>query len=601
MKDKQGHCFWFIAAGPGCGKSRCLDEFPSVLEIAASQINESDELQARLKEMCIFKLSFESGTRYRGGLPDRALIPARMAYQLQESSLSWMTFADTAAAQDMTFEALFEHLRQIRGLAMTRDLTILLLIDGLQESGSALEGLVSAICDLTNKSVPFVMIACAATIQTTIREFLRTSGQYYVSLTPPPISDPLEITSEYEKLENYSSRIMAKIMIQDMGGHGRALEILLETLKAKNLDFVLPSTIMHEVSMKLRHAYTGWNPLPSGQEVGLLTSIIGQSKLSLNDVIPGTSVTVDRILQSGFFRYDYLQETLSVAYIWILLMRDRIRLRELTSVISFDHDEIRKKIEEGSSSVLSPAAFEEFCCNFRAVRSRCYEDKCLVEWSRFHSGAIFSKGCNIDFENRHLSLSRAAAQFGTASSYIGVIKLQNGSDSNRDSLLDTVILNCPGAPSGDSMVVLKLCDGKICTEAHQSKRLDASSLNTDAVLKERKKAADGTDFFVLFCSGNVTGALDQLPERTAVIDANCFEQYFGPFAGRAFIYKHVGPLDVNAASVFQLQQCVGIARVTAKQIIETRNERQFSDADDFKSRVRYFSDAIMEQFIFDRR
>jgi hypothetical protein len=601
--DKHRHCFWFIAGGPGCGKSRSLDEFPKVLQNAASRIENSDRLQRRLQNMCIFKISFENGTGISDGLPERSVIPAHMAYQLQESSLSWIEFIGTPAAKNMTFDTIVHHLLTILEIPKERDLTMLLLIDGLQVSGSALENIVNMICELSFCTDPFILIACSTT--TTIRtlNFLNNvSIRSIVTLTPPPISEPLEITRLFESLVTYDKRLITKIMMQDMGGHGRALECLLETLKECDLNHVSANTVMQGVTSKLRLLYKNWNILQNQDEVqGLLVSVFCRAKLKLNEVIPGTTVTVDEIMQAGLFRYDDKEGTLSVAYIWILLMKDFNRFPELTAIINMDYESIQEKIRHGSSPSLSPEAFEEFWCNFRAVRSRCFRNEFQLLWSVLHSGALITNGGDIKVENNHLSFTRAASRFATKSSIQDTIKLVDGADianESRDALLDKVILNGAGAPSGDSLVVLKLSNGTLCSEAHQCKRFNVSTLTTDAVRKEREKAADPGDFFVLICSGKFAGQVDQLPDRTALVDADCFVQYFGPFAGRAFIYKHSGPLDANVASAHQLQQCFGIGRIYAQKVLKARQQKLFSDPADFKKRVANFSDAIMEQFYF---
>ncbi len=163
-------------------------------------------------------------------------------------------------------------------------------------------------------------------------------------------------------------------------------------------------------------------------------------------------------------------------------------------------------------------------------------------------------------------------------------------------MLEKSILNPAGA---DSMVVLKLSDEELCSEAHQWKRFFcASSLTTDAVRIERENAVDPEDYFIIICAGKLCGPLDQLPDRTAIVVTDCFEQYFGPYAGRACIYMHSGPLDINVASVFQLQHCVGLDRVTVKLIDEALQQEPFSDQADFKVITQNFSDANMEQFCF---
>ena len=68
----------------------------------------------------------------------------------------------------------------------------------------------------------------------------------------------------------------------------------------------------------------------------VLIAIICGLKLSLNDTIPGTNLTVDQILQVGLFRFDSETGKLTVAYIWMLLMCDFIKIPELQAVIGLD-------------------------------------------------------------------------------------------------------------------------------------------------------------------------------------------------------------------------------------------------------------------------
>ena len=601
--DKQLHFFWFISAGPGSGKSRCLDEFPGILRTAVSQQPNCKTLQKRLDEMCIFKVSFENGKKDRGHIPDVALLPAHVAFQLQESSISWEEYCVSETAKAMTFAKIFRNLLAIRRAATAKDLTILILIDGVQEAGNAVRSIMAKICDLTNAAAPFVMIACSSTVQIPVRTFLKTSGQHFVHLTPPAISEPIQLTEIYERMPN-ENRLMAKIMIKDMGGHGRALEYLAQMFtKSFNLA-KRPSVMMAAVKERLKYAYPNWDPFPSSssssaQAAAVLIAIIRGLKLSLQDTIPGTDLTVDDILQVGLFRYDAVKRKLTVAYIWILLICDMIEIPELQALIGLDHDQLMGKIQHGAHPSLSFAAFEEFWCNFRAARSRCFGDGETVKWSIFHSGAYFTKNCDFKFVNKHLSFCRAAHQFGTKSSCQDLIALTNGTRGRRDQFLDIVILNQLGALSGNSAVFLLFPDQVIRTEAHQDKNFDVSTIRAIEILDERMKAADPTDCFILVYSGKVDKeGLDQLPERTAIIDAQCFEEYFGPLAGRAFAYRNTGPVDVNSACFAQLMVCIGVGEKIARDILQERQVRLFSGPDDFAARVRKFSPLLMQQFWF---
>jgi hypothetical protein len=600
LTDKGNHVFWFIGAGPGCGKSRCLDEFPEILRLAAAELQNCDELQQRLQDMCVIKISFENGTGPSDLIPVPNLIPAYMAFQLQKQSstcMSWSRFSASRTAIDMTFDAVFEKLVLIRQAANDKDITILILIDGLQQLESTRPILIQ-ICNLVNMSQPFVMIACSATVQTSVRNFLKLSGQPCITLTPPAILEPAEFESVYQAIGQYEDGLIVKMMVRDMNGHGRALEYLLDILSKSNLNAFKPNSIMNDVKSRLKVVYHGWNPCSTPTEtIALFSSIMCGRKLYLSSPIPGTSLDVDQVLQCGLFRYDADTCRLTGAYVWMLLLCDNVPFKELQDLIDSDYDKLRDKITHGKSSALSFDAFEEFWCNFRVVRSRCFNDGELVLWNNFHAGAIFTGSCAFSFVNKHLTFVRAAKQFSTKSSSKDNVCLINGAKYDlRKCLTDKVVLNCQGAPSGDSMVVLELPDDSICTEGHQCKRLDVSTLTAGAVEQERLKAVEQSDCFIVICSGKLekelfTGHL----QRTAIINIDCFEEYFGSFAGRAFAYRFCGPVNVNMASVVQLIQCEGIAEATALKIIE---KRPFSGPDDFKKRVRHFSDDSMKQFLF---
>ena len=599
LSDKQGHCFWFISAGPGCGKSRCLDEFPEILRQAASDLHDGQKLQKRLEKMYTFKVSFENGTKSIGNIPPALSISARMAYQLQESALSWLDFSFSPVVEQMTFDTVIQHLVGICGVAEAADLTVLILIDGLQ-GAEPIKPILQMICDVINKSDPFVMIACSSTVQVPIRTFLQSSGQPCIILNLPPVSEPSEFEQIYARLPKYEDRLILKILIQDMDGHGRALEYLLNALQSIKSDTFRPDSIMYEVKARLKEVYLGWNPFAQPEHAtALLSAIICGHKLLINSAIPGTNLTVDQIVEVGLFRYDPDERKLAVAYIWMLLISDWIPLRELQNLINVEYTQLRDKIVQGNSAALSFQAFEELWCNYRAVRTRCFRDCATVKWSEFHSGASFSKLCDFSFVNKHLSFVRACRQFGTKATSKDLIRLSDGIEStDRRLFLDKVILNKTSASFGDSMVVLELTNGDLCMEGHQCKSYHISKLSGADVKNERQKAVDPTDSFIVVCSGKVDAdELSKLPARTAVIDAECFGAYFGPFAGRAFVYWFRGPVNVNLASCLQLELlCPGIGPITAQKIVRNR---PFSGPEDFQEKIRPFSLEIMTHFSFE--
>jgi hypothetical protein len=248
-----------------------------------------------------------------------------------------------------------------------------------------------------------------------------------------------------------------------------------------------------------------------------------------------------------------------VAYFWMLLTCDFVDIPELQALIRVDYDKMMEEFQQGKHCSLSFSAFEEFWCNFRAVRSRCYEDGAKVKWRSYHSGARFIGDCDFEFVNRHLSFSRAKTdchgRFGTKPSRQDVTVLSDGAGLARSSLreqsLDRVLLNVSGAFPADSAVFFKSADGVVCMEAHHYKGWDATKMGaTDSdVPNKRGKATDPTDRSVLICRGKLESqGLDRLEKSTALIDADCIEEYFGPFAGQASSHLlKTGPVDFNLA------------------------------------------------------
>ena len=129
------------------------------------------------------------------------------------------------------------------------------------------------ICNLVNMSHPFVMIACTSTFQTDV---LRLSGQPCITLTPPAILEPDEFGSVYQALGKYEDSLIVKMMVQDMNGHGRALEYLMEMLRDSKLDAFKPNSIMNDVKSRLKVVYHGWT---------LVAAIIRGRKLFLTTAL----------------------------------------------------------------------------------------------------------------------------------------------------------------------------------------------------------------------------------------------------------------------------------------------------------------------------
>jgi hypothetical protein len=109
--------------------------------------------------------------------------------------------------------------------------------------------------------------------------------------------------------------------------------------------------------------------------------------------------------------------------------------------------------------------------------------------------------------------------------------------------LSHLILNAPGAPAGDFFFSIKTSaqwspngkdsQGNIVREVGQCKLTD-EKLTQDKYDAERGKSAGPDDIFVLYTGTKISGDFT-LPDRSGLVDASCWDSYFGPFAGRAYM------------------------------------------------------------------
>ena len=65
------------------------------------------------------------------------------------------------------------------------------------------------------------------------------------------------------------------------------------------------------------------------------------------------------------------------------------------------------------------------------------------------------------------------------------------------------------------------------------KKLTQAKYNT-----ERNKSAGPDDIFILYTQTEILNNY-ALPDRSGLVDASCWDSYFGPFAGRAYMASRV--------------------------------------------------------------
>ncbi|CAI2182814.1 14937_t:CDS:2 [Funneliformis geosporum] len=131
------------------------------------------------------------------------------------------------------------------------------------------------------------------------------------------------------------------------------------------------------------------------------------------------------------------------------------------------------------------------------------------------------------------------------------LRVQCEHDTIEFRACENIIINKTSAPYGDSFLAL---DTK----------------------PPRNEATSEEDFFILFTTQKAENI--NLSPYSGIVDGTCWEAYYGPFAGRAFIYNIDGPLDINTATRSTLQLVDGIGPALADCIMRKRPFQDILDA-----------------------
>lgn len=215
----------------------------------------------------------------------------------------------------------------------------------------------------------------------------------------------------------------------------------------------------------------------------------------------------------------------------------------LDELVSSDYEGFdRIENDKGFHRNLTWQNFEVFCCYFRALRSFSYGDGQKVRLADLHSGCRLRDDQGADGEgtivvNRYLDYTEAKGRCDTDSrSMKDKIETCDG-DLSADQQLSYVIRNGVSAPAGDFFLSIESPTlGKTVREVEQCKytEKDKSVAGETSYAQEWEKSAGPDGIFILYTQGTTSQAID-LPNRCGIVDKSCWEEYFGPFAGRAYI------------------------------------------------------------------
>ncbi|KAF1782670.1 hypothetical protein GQ600_25718 [Phytophthora cactorum] len=523
IQDKQTHALFLVLSGPGTGNSRMLDEMKGLLCKAAEQSGEH-ELISSLKKAYEFRVTFENGTSALGSLLDEKNpeldVSFRILYQLAKERKPWMGFVDQLQGSypslRLRIEAVINIVVKLEKIEDVKDMTVILCVDGLQKIVN--DGtktcdfycVLTAICSFLNSSRAFTVCVCSATVHEPVREALADSTQQRVFLLPPPLRG--------HKFLATRTRI-EKQLVDDMGGHGRALEALQQVLHRYHKDSLDevdeegdPSTIVDDVYHALKRQYGD-----------VFDSRLFDDPTNCQEVL--AAVLSRR-------RYGVLQ---------------RIGLpKKLGEVDNFDKHITR--------SVLVWQRFEQFVAFYRRVKSIAFCE-IPVTLSEFHAAARFGAIDGILIQEPHRrAVVESINQHDTKSVSEDSTCFTNRVDDVKLSEMKTIVINGASASAGDLFMRVRLIIGNKqvqCNEVIQCELLQTKQkMNKATYEKEQAKGMKGnSDVFLLITSAKLLEHF-ALPPRCGIVSKDEFVQYFGPFASRTY-RSLLEPPNINTASYLE--------------------------------------------------
>ncbi|RIB13229.1 hypothetical protein C2G38_2198446 [Gigaspora rosea] len=510
---------YLFLSGAGTGKSRNANEFHQTA-ITCLSAQEDEGLLTKIKEAWVFHVSYENGFSLRQEESNPYLaIGTRMLFQLLREKMDLYEIIETYKPPNPM------DVMKLVAKYYNRDLksvTVILVVDGMQQLmenkddslkfNSTFYKTLTSFADLAFSGI-FMIPVCTSTITGPIDGVLRHSTRDRVYLPVASLQPP----NYQQGVPVFKNDKVTNTLVEDCGGHGRALEVLNDCL--------------------------------AGQARPIARAILTRRLLNRYKPIPKTDKITDEFVGSGLIRFEQIENSpkgyLTAPYIWLWIfveMSQRLGDPILRDWGFADYGEQRALLNPVTLlQAKSWQSFEKFVASFRCIKSAVIEEDELTTISEVHAGARLNG--DIQFKNHNLQLEVAKHRTDTRS------KTLTASEWNVDCYNSTVdvrqfkhcIINAPASSYGDSFLSLDQQGTESPNEVHQFK-LRKKAVSEKEYQEEREKYASENDFFILFTTANRNV---EIPKRSGIVDRNAFTNYFGPFAGRAYRSAMANPSIYN--------------------------------------------------------
>ncbi|KAE8144254.1 hypothetical protein BDV25DRAFT_145818 [Aspergillus avenaceus] len=548
--DKKTIPLYLFLSGSGTGKSRNASE----LHILARQcfdgtrfdddddrtdFKEDREIADRLTDPYVFHVSLENATSLGKEEESWTGIGSRMLLQLHpEDKGEKMTVSKlNKLFTPPTPEEVISRLEVAEPVDALKRKALILVVDGLRalnEDRNDLYDIVTKLGNLAHGG--FFLICGTSTISGPVSRAMKVSQRWSVYLSCEPIETPRMADGQAVfKHQN----LLAQVLIKDCGGHGRALEILLQYMDKIQKD---PSNVSSFID-HLSSIYASMVPTEK-DALAIIKSVMGNGALARDAILPGGHSTPDDVSARGLIRFPLINQNedkprgkFEIPYMWILCLcschENHTFFRELQL---FDYHQFAcmdNPIQPGNSSHDS---LEKIILQVRKIKSLMFAEAECVTIAKLHHGGMMTESTGgISFINHHLKGDIATKQIPskTTTENREEWMVQTGEHGDIDlRKCDFILLNKSGASAGDAVLCLDSETPR--TEAHQYKYwANGPGINFQ---KERDKAVSGEDIFVLVSTAPSIRSLgNEIPDRCVVVLGENWQSYFGPYAARSYL------------------------------------------------------------------
>ncbi|GBC05018.1 hypothetical protein RclHR1_00060031 [Rhizophagus clarus] len=377
------------------------------------------------------------------------------------------------------------------------------------------------------------------------------------------------------------------MLVDDMGGNGRALEALESAVKDVNYENVSFLSIVEMVYHNLKRNFAECISLAQ-HLIPVLRVILTRTFLYATQPIPGTNILPDQLSRLGLVKFVKVSEegnigTLICPYIWLWLMANESKENILTHLNFKYYNENQAKEDQ----IIPPGYeywihFEHFVSSFRVIKSHIFEKNKQIKLEKIHAGAKHNFGTaainNIPLEKTVHRENTKSQDYSVNKKLI--CKSHDDYGDRKEIDLDNVsacIINGTSSSYGNSFCPIHFIDSsqQLHIESHQCKYLKSNTVNQEMFDEEYRKTTSSDDVFILYTRG--FSNIKNLPPLSAIVDLDCWNSYFGPFAGRAFMLTHNEPLNANDAKFFEL---TSVNRISEKCGRILMSKRPFKDLED---------------------